>query len=295
MAGSYNDVPGRRMSWDADGTVVLRHNNKDISSSAGVPPTASYISVGQTDMNEINSENSADGFQAAGGAATSYLHFVWLFPEPRDLDGYYWNEDGNHSGQSWIYYSTNTTNGRDGNWSALGSQVRDSSLTLENYRNNINNFSASSVLSIMLQGGNSSSTARPFLRRAHWYGEISSGETPDRILFLDPDNSDVEFTKPIDYGDVPRGQSQDRDVKLKNNSGTLTANTNTVSFDDLYLGSSAWYTVSDDGGSNFYTSRDVGNLGPGATKSIIVRQIIPGAATVGVHAARTEVVTTSWS
>ena len=119
----------------------------------------------------------------------------------------------------------------------------------------------------------------------HFYGVISPGETPDRILFLDTENADAEFTKVLDFGDIPRGQTTTRTFKIKNNSSSKTINTIQVTAEDLYLNAGNWYTFGDDGIS-YQATFAVGNLGPGSTKLLYLKQIIPGAETLGLHTGR---------
>jgi hypothetical protein len=130
------------------------------------------------------------------------------------------------------------------------------------------------------------------------YGLISSGETPDRLLFID-DSTGLEFTEPLDWGDVPRGTTLDYDIKVKNNSGTLTANTNVLDFEALTGTSDTYYTIKETGGS-FATTLSITSIGAGVTypsgaNVITVRLAVPDAAGFAAESARLFVSTVSWT
>ena len=117
---------------------------------------------------------------------------------------------------------------------------------------------------------------------------------PSRLLFLDPDNSDAEFAQPLDFGDVPRGQTQTDTIKIINNSGSLTANTVQITANDLFGGSNSWYTFSLD--DVVYSSTlSLGNMGVAATQLVYVKQVVPDAQNIGLYAARARVGAASWT
>jgi hypothetical protein len=244
-------------------------------------------------MTELNDED--EGTAISHGTTSKEYRLFLIFPELREFDGLFAShkEDGGNIKE--LDTSGDTTNGIDGTFTQRNADLPDPPDTLPSYRSAtyLLSYAVSNVRAIRLRTDNTNNT--PGWRAVHVYGEISAGETPDRLLFLDADNADVEFSKPIDYGDVPRGQSQDRNIKIINNSGTLTANTVQLTAEALYLGSGAWYTFSDDGGSNFSATLNIGNLGPGATSTIIIRQIVPATETLSLHAGRVKANTASWS
>lgn len=289
MAGAYADVPGRRFAYDADGSVFLE--TPSVGGYGSLPGVgtlpATYFINSQAYALDYNDE----GTDSAGGKLT-YQRAKWeaiLFPEKREIDGLYGASPGIGS---WTTYSTDSNNGMNGAWTTFPYYWR-TSVALDDYRTYITSFALSNVTAIMSCGQTGAYTDQ-YRRTLHIYGTITPGETPDRILFLDTENSDAVFTKLLDYGDLPRGQTQVRTFKVKNNSSTMTANTIQVTAEDIYGGSGAWYTFSDDNVS-FQATFPVGNLGPGATKLLYLKQIVPDAQTPSVHAARIKVNQASWS
>ncbi len=278
MAGSYPDVPSRRMAYDDDGTVVIQWPT---SGSLAEPSTA----LSEADQNTLNDESSSDLFEGGGG---NQHRFGFLFPELREWDGaMYFDVNGTGSWDR----SGDTTSGVDGTFTAQS--VTNATSTVPGYRNTITSIALSNIRCVRYLTGSSGSGWR--IQTIHLYGEISAGETPDRLLWID-EITGLEFTLPIDYGDIPRGSARDRELRLKNNSGSLTANTLQITAEDLTGGSGGWYTYDVAGGGFVSTNSDISSLGSGASSGLItVRQIIPDAATLGLHAARTYVNVASWS
>lgn len=284
----YNEAPSRRMAWDADGSVALRSE----STVNGTGPTAGgfgSISWSESTSGERingNDEDPVTEFRGltSGGVSDAHIMMAVLFPELRELDGMYVVATAVTPQNFWMYKSQDTTNGIDGSWVNTVA-ARNTSLALDHYRDNITSMAFPSVKGIKGNMGGSSTNDPIKWRTVHIYGAISPGETPDRILFLDTENADAKFTKVLDFGDVPRGQTTTRTFKIKNNSSTLTINTIQVTAEDLYLNAGDWYTFGDDGVS-YQATFAVGNLGPGATKLLYLKQIIPDAETLSVQAGR---------
>lgn len=273
MAGAYNDAPSRRMAIDADGTV-------------GVNPKLGDLSP--TEMANINSEE--DGLEANAGNA-SWLALI--FPELRELDGIFAATDKADPGSidiGAVDSSADTTNGWDGSWTT---QIADYTDTGDNlvytvFRDNISSLTVSTEKGIKITWTGGQSWVTDAVVAMHIYGRISAGETPDRIIFLDPDNSDAQFTKVLDYGDVPRGQTDVRTIKLKNNSTSKTINSVSITAEDLYLNAGTWYEFGDDD-VTYQATFAVGNMTNGATQLIYVKQVIPDAETLGLQTGRIKV------
>ena len=268
----YPPAFGRRMAWDVDGTVAL-----------WVPDNGVAVDLSPTEMVEINSEDGNYSSVMSPSATLGYL--VHIFPELRDIDGYFAVARDTFAS---LEGSVDTTNGVDGTWINITSSLTDQLLTVRpNYRSAVNSVSATAVKGIRARkGGGGGQSNR--LWAIHIYGKISSGQTPDRLLFLDPDAADAVFTRVLDFGDVPRGQTQSRNFKLRNNSGSLTVNTISITAEDIYLNAGDWYTFSEDN-INFFATLAIGNLGPGADKLIYMRQVVPGAETLGLQTGRIRV------
>lgn len=282
-AGSYPDAPSRRMALDDDGTFWGRYNTEGgtgamVEISEAVQETA----TDEENTNAILWVQNVDG----------YFHHI--FPELRELDGYFLAVAAvNTFG---VYTSGDTTNGYDGTWTQRQAPGTGWFYTdnYANYRSGILSAAVSNVRGVRLTkvGGVGSNDD---VKGWHLYGEISAGETPDRLLWFD-DNTDLEFSKPIDYGDKPRGSAEDYVVYLKNNSGSLSANSVQITAEDLYLGSGSWFTFAEGAGSFQSTLALGSSIGSAANSAnITIRVIRPDAATVGLHAARAYANVGSWT
>ncbi len=292
MAGSYPNTSSRRMAYDDDGSVCLISIGTDAGLAQGIGPISTpYSNATTVQMENVNDEDVAT-FNRVNVAFGS-LHFAILFPELRELDGIY-VAIGAVPSSSWSDYSTDQTNGLDGSWNDL-SIPGDTGEPADGYRDNIVSQAISNVLAVRhFQGRNQASSGPHDMQSIHLYGTLTAGETPNRLLFLDPDNSNAEFTLPLDYGDVPRGQTSTDTFLVRNNSGSLTANGVQITAEDLFGGSASWYTYSDDD-ITYQGTLAVGNIGPGGSQLVHIRQIIPDAQVPAIHAARTRLNVTSWT
>lgn len=291
MAGSYPDAPSRRMAWDGDGTVGLysQHATGGTGPSGGGFGSVPWTQSSQGAMEAGNDENIATFYRSmqVGGTSDGYVLVCFLFPEKRELDGMYINRNTDANANRWVYKSDDTTNGIDGIWDNTTAGFSTSS-SPPDYRDSITSMAFSSVVAVKGNMGATGTNDLVQWRSIHIYGEISPAETPDRILFLDTENSDAEFTKVLDFGDVPRGQTTTRTFKIINNSASKTINTIQVTAEDLYLNAGDWYEFGNDGIS-YQGTYAVGNLANGAEETIYLKQIIPGGETLGVQAGRIKV------
>lgn len=292
MAGSYPDNPSRRFAYDEDATVVLVVKSNGSSSVVGVPPSIPYLNATLGERHDLNDEDYATSY-GAGSPTNAVVYVTMLFPEQREIDGILHVTDGDTNGQSHTAAkSEDTTNGFDGSWVDLAlADLHNISWTSDFYRDNIESQAESNVIGLMFKV-----SGIPFSRHRliHLFGTLTPGGTPDRLIFLDPDNSDAEFTKPLDFGDVPRGQTQVDTFKVKNASSTVSADTVQVTAEDLYLGAGGWYTFSDDNIS-FSASLALGNISASGTVLVYVKQIVPDAQTPGVYVARVKANQAAWS
>jgi hypothetical protein len=131
----------------------------------------------------------------------------------------------------------------------------------------------------------------------HLYGDKSAGATPDRLLFIDNDTG-LEFTGPLDWGDVPRGTTLIHEIQIKNNSATLDANDIDLDFEALTGLSDTWHTMSDSGGA-FGGTLNITSIAATATypaaDTITIKLIVGDAENLGPQACRLQAVTASWT
>jgi hypothetical protein len=272
MAGAFNDAPSRRMAYDTDGTV-----GHEVNTGGGVVAEAT-----PTFLANANAENES-GWDLVG----NFTRWATLiFPELRELDGVFCAVDEAATFPTTVDSSADTTNGVDGTWTTRIADLGNFLVTYSNFRDNITSLAVATEKAIRAKFGASSNDQD--VRGYHVYGAISPAETPDRILFLDTEDADAVFTKVLDFGDVPRGQTVTRTFKIKNNSSGLTINTIQITAEDLYLNAGDWYTFGDDGVA-FQATFAAGNLGPGATKLIYLKQAVPDGETLGAQTGRVKV------
>lgn len=283
------------MAWDADGTIFGQYG---YPYGVWTDRTANAA--------ELNDED--DVVQDIRPTGSDYGYGAWVFPELRDLKGVFYavnNGAGPTTGGSavdYYYYSVDTTNGLDGTWVLLDGLYPDGvyagTLATSNYRIGIASYNVTGIRGFRYLGSHSAVGANRYRKAMHLYGTISAGETPDRLLFID-NSTGLEFTEVLDWGDVPRGTTLDYDIKIKNNSSTLTANTNVLDFESLYLGADVWYTIKETGGS-FGSTLNIASIAPGATypaggNVITIRLAVPDSGFLSFNTVRLKLTTGSWT
>jgi len=299
MAGSYDDAPGRKMAHYEDGTICLRGTAK----SGGSPDILTGVLNDYT--NGANHkrlvEHNHAGSNGIWGADTESGTWgaILIFPELRDIDGtYIMGENFDSLG---LLTSVDTSNGLDGTWvlqsSTYATVVSNpgSNYLIPDYRESIYAWTATGKRAIQFWYNNTSGLDANYLRQFEVYGEIGSGETPDRLLFIDDDTA-LEYGVPQDWGNRPRGAAADKDIRVKNNSGTLTANTITIGrgrTESVPPDSTSWYTM--DNGSGFGSSVSITSLAAGVSDTWTLRQIIPTTAVPGIYESWISYDATSWT
>jgi hypothetical protein len=284
MAGNYPDPSTWRMALDRDGSTFT------VGLNAGPIST-----ISATDIQNANDETQAT---AAAAYGTQVDFFAVVFPEKRDIDGFFFNAlvGGGGSGATVdVQTSTNTTNGQDGTWTAFVSAYNYKAVAPV-WRSSVVAGTALAVKGIRWVGFSAGNTFA--IRALHLYGEIAPGENPDRLVFWSATADEKMPPATLDWGDVPRSSSADRIVRVKNISGTHTANNVRVSFDILTDGTPsvpAQHLVSYGGGA-FLAQVNLGSLGPGAISGpITLRRVTPSNAVLGLFAPRASAVADSWT
>lgn len=301
MAGSYSDVPGRRMAWDADGSRAF------LCFAVGGGPNATSLNfeLNGTQKAAANSQDLTAAMPTQGGAGSQHELFV-IFPELREIDGMYCRLGGSANGTVGMFATAaNAATNPFTGWTqkvAAGStpDLNDNDQAIDSYRTNIVSMAETTergAAAVFVVG--STATAP---RNLHIYGVMSPGQTPDKLLWID-DATGLEFTAPIDYGNVPRGGSEDRALRLRNDSATLQANTIQYTAQNLGVdsatqggGGADWFTSTLPGGSTFSATQSVGSLAAATTSGIItVRRITAATEFPRVFAPRLRVVVDSWT
>lgn len=293
MAGSYNDAPAARMAVSGDGSIGLMAEADGTSFVVGRPPRSPWLNLSQASMDMLDSEDASDNIFGNWLDTESCI----IFPEKRDIDGLFLAWDQIQGGGTST--SVDTTNGVDGTWV-------DQSYTGfvwsadDEYRDNIQAFSLTGIRSVR----HYNTANQPDWAAFHCYGTFASGETPDRIIFLD-EGTGLEFgsggSTPdiMDFGDRPRGSIFDHEFRVRNNStvagNNLTATTIVLTSEVREGVMNTWMTYNEAGGA-FSASETVTSLAPETNSALLVMRLdIADAAQLFVWAARTKVAVTTWA
>lgn len=314
MAGAYPDAPSRRMAWDQDGTVVwwttgTLWTNLDKTAITELTSGQRTQLNSETDDPGVSSPDILKAYQNGNGTPRPVC---WVFPERRDLFGAFtWNSyssgDPTVSHIQNVRWSSDSTNGISGTFTDYPDTWPDTPYkTWSNslyYRIGIEVFATPATGArtfgfIFGYAQGAGLIVNSWLVSTHLYGVISTGETPDRLLFIDNDTG-LEFTRPQDWGDIPRGSVWEKNILIKNNSTTLTASTNLLDFEALTGTVDTWHQIKETGGV-FADTLSIASIGPGASyptggNVITIRLTVADTAQLGLQAARLKLTTGSWA
>jgi hypothetical protein len=295
MAGFYADVPDHRMALDKDGTQMFK-TDKDNN----------VTMLTSVQVKAVNDEDS-HGFMVCG--QNDHGTLVVIFPEPRDLAAYFINTGNNGYNPGNLLFvstSTDTTNGLDGIWTPstfdwahytqpdppLGSTGPIS----PQYRSKITTYSVPNITAIRFHFDAHAPSYGAEIS-LHLYGVTAEGANPNRLALWHPTLDQPIGCADLDWGDVPRASTDNSQVRIKNLSSTLTANTITVSVDaltDTTPSVPAQHTLSIDGGA-FGPTCAVETLAPGEISSALtLRRTTSSNAVLSLWAARISAIALSW-
>ena len=295
MAGVYADIPGTRFALDQDGAVMKWRNFT--TSSAWTD-----ISGSLADLQKVSTASYVD----IPVSATQYPQLSIAFPEARSLNGIYIHFGGasdnrvNVSNFTWEY-SSDTNDGTDGTWSTFSAtfsnfsqhdNITDAAKPF--YRSDIAPVSLSNVKGVRVRYNDPVYGATTRLAVFHIYGSRPTSGV-NRLAFWHPSSDTALTAAYLDFGDIAQGTSVTRQFRIKNLSGSLTANTITASFSDLTPEYSGNVQLSTDN-STYSASINVGNLASGAISSVLyVRRTVPGGETTTQRQARLLASASSWT
>lgn len=279
MAGFYPDAPGLRMAYERDGTTGLFLNTK-----TGV--ILQTLTAPQ--MAEMNDEDTA--YPALNPDDNSWCGLCFIFPELRDIVGHRGDVDYGSGSEQGCYWSADTTNGIDGTWTYAGATGFQVTFNLPGLRtiNAVSITGARAVRWMRIFGG---SNTRYNVRSMQVFGRPSSGQNPDRLRLWHPTLDQEVGGAHFDWGDIRPSSSADKEFRIKNNSGSLTANTITVSLDaptDTTPSVPAQHTMAKASApGTFGATVTFTSLAPGAMSEIItLRRVSPVNAVMNLWWAR---------
>lgn len=299
MAGLYADIPGTLFALDQDGSVVKWRNHTLATSWTDI--TGSIA-----EALKVNTANFISTL-SPGNAQSEYVQIAIAFPEARSISGIYSHlgvADGGQTGVNYTWeYSTDTSDGTDGTWTtftvtyaSLGQHDQSSDSSKPYYRSDIAAVSLTNVKGLRVRYNCSypwSMTYRIYVM--HIYGSRPLTGV-DRLAFWNPSSDQALNAAYLDFGDIAQGISTTRQFRIKNISGTLTANTITVDVSDIqpeYSGTGIQLSTDN---VTYQSSISIGNLAPGAISSTLyVRRSVPPAETPSQRNARLLANAASWS
>lgn len=318
MSGSYPDAPFRRMAWDEDGTIFWTALSTASTHTSSILPG---LERDATEKGYYNNERTLTSMEYIninpGVSGGKRVEMVMIFPELRDIYGMnYWTtntplviEDTNGQNKPFdVEYSADSPNGISGTWVSLYSGITYPVTAPYQvyswdhwYRIGIVSDAPFPITGVRtfrwMTGVGEGLLGSGAFHHIHLYGDKSAGATPDRLLFIDNDTG-LEFTGPLDWGDVPRGTTLHHEIKVYNNSATLTANDIDLDFEALTGPSDTWHTISDSGGA-FGGTANIVSLAPlsyyPAADVYTVKLTVDVAESLGPQACRLQAVTASWT
>lgn len=269
---AYTALPDRRMPYDNDGTVCYQ--------GGAVSGPVSHQSQGVMATMNDSIENLV-GYNPGTDTLNTWL----FFPEQREVTAFYYissrnvpiTVSSNCQSSLTITGSNDSTNGLDGTWET-GSQPSGMSAWsgngLDPWRAGIKplSFTGGKKVVRFLAPVGASGSGGHLIVWLHVYGEKVAGQTPDDIIFIDHDTTPgAEYTAPEDFGDQPLGTTVVRQFRLKNTSGTKTANTINVQCND------SDFSISTDG-TTWVVTINITSLSAGAeSATMYVRCVTPAA------------------
>lgn len=282
MAGNYPDAPSWRMAWDRDG-----------SQGFIISSTNAITQLTSAQMITLNNESDDTILAASTNVSGSC---VVIFPELRDLDGFFMNVSGGPQSPV-VQVSADTTNGVDGTWTQISSTGFPTGTTKPTMRTGIVSTTSLNVKAVKFRVTNGPSN-QWFIHSLHLYGEPVPGANPNRLELWHPTLDQKLTPAHLDWGDVPRGSSADRQVRVKNLSPSQTAGAVRVAMEaltDATPSVPAQHTLSHNG-SAFLAQVNVGDLAPGAISTpVTVRRVTPTNATLGLWTFRLFAESGAWS
>lgn len=283
----YPALPDRRIPYDNDGTVVGGwHVVNGIWWSGRNPAWLTPSEV--LELQDYDYTGVGDGVETGAGD-------ILFFPEQREVTAQFcrFGTGGANSPIGTLQGSNDTTNGFDGTWetASLGLQVPNGTAEYaDQWRYGIGTVSFTGGKRTIKMVCTTSFT-RNSTNIMHLYGEKVAGQTPNDIIYIDHDTTPgVEYTAPEDFGDRPLGTSVVRQFRIKNTSGSLTANAINIQCND------SDFAISTDS-TTWVVTINIGSLGPGAqSATMYVRNTTPSiGAQLGPRYARIVTIVGSWT
>ncbi len=280
---NYPVVPGPRMPYSIDGSVVFSTN--------GLTITEYNLATREAANDERGDLEYAFRFLGTN----SNGKFGVIFPQLRDLTGFFLSCS---IACSPVEYSMDTTTGLDGTWSIVTNTVSAVSM-FPLYRTSISVAPVTRVKAIRFTSTQSSEVTYTEVYSLHLYGSIRSGETPtSRLGFWHPTIDQALPGSWLDWGDAARSTVAVKTFRLRNLSATETANNvalSVVAPTDLSPGVAGAHDFSPDGFA-YSSTLNITSIGPNSYSPVIsLKRTLASNQRLSLFAFRVQASVGSWS
>lgn len=301
MAGTYPDVPGQKRAYDIDGTILVRKDNN-----------GTYTTLANSVMIELNDYDATVAATVPVTNGSAQWYFSWVFPQPIVLRAFWGTIDVESVGigstpSLGTYYSTNTTDGTDGTWTAIFGQTgttslawsthgfQDSDATEPENRTNIKTLASpiNNVKGFRVQI-NESNTKEVYLKTTHIYGEHYN---PQYLEFWHPTLDQALDGAYFDWGNTTISTTATKTFRIKNTSATQLAHDCTMALNTLANESpspTSWHSLSTDN-STFTSTLTLGDIAANSMTGVLyLKRTTPSNAPLQLTDLRMTVTTTGF-
>ncbi len=212
--------------------------------------------------------------------SNNFVYLTFIFPELRNLAGYFLCWTDFTGGFSAVDTSVNTTNGIDGTWVAQAAPGYTVGAPSPAFRSAVTTLSVAGIIAIRFRHQNPSGVSDRGPVCAHLYGSIASGVSLDRLRIWHPTLDQEMGAAGFDFGDFGRTGTIDRTFRVKNNSSSLTANSVVLSTTAITDASPTVLSqMSLSQGGAFASTQNIGALAPSAISGICTLRIATSGST----------------
>lgn len=288
---AYPAVPGRRIAYDIDGTQMFAVHSSGTGRTTFSQATLDLLN------NEHNTSLAVDNSSLDQDRTVTFL-----FSRQHDLFGIYvcgYLSPGGygtfHDYFDHIEYSLDVHTDIGGTWVDTGASFGTENFFADRWRYDIQTFVATAAWGLRGVLGDASILHDTDVFQLNIYGAPNDVQNPNRLLVID-DDTGLEFTNILDWGELPRGTVKTHVVQIKNNSATHIADSVDLDFSSLNGYPEDWHEMKDGGGA-YSTTLNLGDIAAGATyvNDITLKVDVPDLGPLGPFTNRLEIKSLSWS
>lgn len=289
MAGFLPNVPGVRIPYHRDGTLIKKVNT---NGSSAWSQTSSWAAVSSGDAIEMNDGDTTGVAWYSTGTGGVGALWALVFPQSITWLGHnvLFTNTASYVPGGGLYWSSDTIDGTDGIWTYEAMNA-SSQLTSNSFRS-ISNVNIPNVKGIRLGGYNNTSNGESCtLIELQLYGQWA----PATLAAWHPTLDQQIDGHELDFGDVLLGNVYNKQFRIKNGH-TLTANNVTVSCTAGTAEFISGLSFSLDG-STYTSSVTISSIAPGAISgTVYVRRTVSAGQTANILAlAPIDFIATTWT